>query len=257
MSQNNVQPQLAPAWKRMIAFLLDAFFMLCLFRFVFFPIFIAKNWDLFLNFQKTILIPIIVMVLLFLFKDLFGGISVGKYFCAIGVRRIDKQTSQASFLALFSRNISLLILPLELFFLLFDNYNRRWGDKLAGVFVLNFQQELQKNPIRWFSKRLVFFILLITFTVSGYFFTAPLQIKKSYAYEITKKKLENNESLLQNFGKIIEYSYWVDFYYDKTKILHIQYRFFGQYFQGRASFSLNSDKKKKYTIKKMEIVKIH
>lgn len=257
MLQNNANANLASLWKRMLAFLLDVFFVLCFFRFALFPVFIAKNWDIFLNFQKTIVIPSISVIIFFLFKDSLGGVSIGKYFFSIGVRKIEKNTPKASFLLLLQRNIPLLLLPIEFFLLIFDKYGRRGGDRFAGTFVLFFRQELQKNPIRWLSKRVVCFIFLIALTVAGYFLTAPLQVKKSYAYEVTKKELENDENLLQNFGKIVKYSYWVEFYYDKAQSLHIQYSFFGQHFKGKAHFKLDFDKEKYYHIKEVEILKVN
>jgi uncharacterized RDD family membrane protein YckC len=256
MIQHTTETLAAP-WRRILAFFLDIIFIVCFVRFALFPIFIAKNWDIVFHFQKSIVIPAVVAALLLLLKDSLFGVSVGKFFCSIGIKKVKKNTPIPTFLELFIRNIPLFLLPVELFLLVFHRYSRRWGDYLVGSFVLNSSNEIKKNPIRWLSKRVIFLFLLLCLIISGYFLSAPLQVKKSYAYEITKKKLENDEKLLQNFGKIVKYSYWMEFYYDKEGALHLQYKFSGQYFDGKANFVLDFDKKKFYTIKKLEILKIN
>ena len=247
--------KIAEPWKRILAFLVDIFFFLCLFRFALYPLFIVKNWDIEFSLPHNIIFPIFFLVLSFLFKDSLQGLSIGKFFFSLSIRKVQKKIPKTSFFILFIRNLFLFLLPLELFSLLFNTYARRWGDKWAGVFVLYFPQEIKNYPIRWLSKRVVFFILLVCFIVSGHFLTAPLQVKKSYAYQITTQNLENSQEIIKDFGKIIGYSYWVNFYYDKEKNLNLEYQFLGQYFKGKVIFQLKFDKVKHYIIKNKIILK--
>ena len=247
---------IATPLRRILAFLLDSLFFVCFFRFTLLPLFIAKQWDIYFDFKNTIVIPSIVGIILFLFKDSLYGVSIGKFFLSIRIKKVQKKNLAPSFFALFMRNIPLLLCPLELFFLLYNKYARRFGDHLAGSFVLTLQdKEYQKNPVRWFSKKVIFFIFLISFLVSGYFIVSPLQVKKSYAFEISTQKLENDRHVLQQFGKIRKYSYWNEFYYDQQQKLHLNYKFYGQYFSGRVNFILEFDQDNYYLIKKMEIFK--
>ena len=249
--------KIAEPWKRILAFLVDVFFFLCLFRFALYPLFITKNWDIEFSFQHNVTFPVFFLIFTFLFKDSLQGSSIGKFFFSLAARKVQKELPKSSFFTLFIRNLFLFLLPLELFLLLFDTYARRWGDRWTGIFVLYFPAEIKKNPVRWLSKRVIFFIFLISLVVSGHFLTAPLQVKKSYAYQFTIKNLENSQEIIKNFGEIIRYSYWVNFYYDKEQNLHLEYQFLGQYFRGKAIFQLEFDKVNHYVIKNKIILKNH
>ena len=252
---NNKDYIIATPVRRIIALLIDLFFLFIFFRFVLFAIFVNKYWDLNLNFQQSIILPLCVLFALFLFKDSFGGRSIGKIFLSIIVKNVTKDFSRPSLKNLFLRNLPLILFPLECFFILKNQYCRRIGDRWAGTFVLLIKNNYKfNNPIRWVSQRVLFFIFLLAVIVAGYFITAPIQVKKSYAYHLVTQELEADTNIAKKFGKIISYSYWPEFYYQDGK-LYLNLLFNGEYFSGNAKISLNINENNKYSITKMEVFK--
>lgn len=239
--------------RRIISFIIDCLFLIFFFRFVLFSIFVNYNWDIKLDVWQSIISPAILALVILICKDILLGKSIGKYFSSIVIKVITNFYPKPTLIQLLLRNFTLFVFPIDLFFLLTDKYSRRLGDKISGTFVLLDKKSLLKdNPVRWFSKRVIFFIFLLTIIVSGYFIVAPIQIKKSYAYSLATKKLES--SFNKEFGRVIAYGYWTDFYY-KQGNLHLNLPFRGQYFDGIAQIILQFDNKKYYSIKHIEIIK--
>ena len=186
--------------RRIFSFFIDIFFLVLFFRFVLFTLFTQPHWDIEFDIGKNILFSSLVVLFLFLGKDAFGGRSLGKIFFAIVIRNVTSDFSKPSQRHLFLRNISLLLFPLELFFLLQDKYSRRLGDRWAGTFVLlDKEKTSKKDPVRWLTLRVLLSIFLITLLISGYFVVAPIQVKRSYAYLATE--VLENVSVQKKFGK--------------------------------------------------------
>ena len=82
--------------RRILAFLIDIFFLTLFFRFVLFILFTSFHWDIELNLGKNILYSGIIALFLFLCKDFFGGRSLGKVFCAIAVKNVTSDFAKPS-----------------------------------------------------------------------------------------------------------------------------------------------------------------
>ncbi len=241
-------------FRRILAVLIDIFFLTLFFRFVLFTLFISSHWDIELNLGKNILFSGLVALFLFLCKDFFGGRSLGKVFCAIAVKNVTSDFAKPSQKHLFLRNITLLLFPLEFFFLLQNKYSRRLGDKWVGTFVvLDKEKTSKKDPIRWFSTRVLLFIFLTVLLLSSYFVVAPIQIKRSYAYQLAVEALEADVSVQKEFGKIVSYGYWTEFYRTKNGF-QVNLSFKGKYFDGKADILLDFDEKKHYSLKNLKIL---
>ncbi len=245
--------------RRILSFFVDIFFLILFFRFVLFTLFTQSHWDIELNIEKNILFSSLLAFFLFLCKDLFGGRSLGKIFFAIVVRNVARDAvgnfSKPYRRHLFLRNIPLLLFPVELFFLLRDNYSRRLGDRWVGTFVLLDKEKTSKNnPIRWLTLRVLLFIFLLALLVSSYFILAPIQVKKSYAYQVAIEALEADISIQKEFGQIVSYGYWPEFY-RKGNQFQINLSFKGQYFDGKAYISLDFNEKSHYFLKDLKIIK--
>ena len=192
-------------------------------------------------------------------KDFLGGRSLGKIFFAIVVRNVAKDAKGNFYKPhakqLFLRNISLLLFPVELLLLLQDRYSRRLGDRWVGTFVLlDKRKTLKNNPIRGLTLRVLLFMFLFSSLISSYFIVAPIQVKKSYAYQVAIEALEIDVFIQKDFGKIVSYSYWPEFY-RKGDQFQINLSFKGQYFDGKAYILLDFNEKNYYSIKNLKILK--
>jgi len=175
--------------KRLFSFLLDFIFAL-LFVNTFAQVFRKEHWDLFIQsrgFQE--LIPFYGSVLLLLiFKDIFGN-SPGKFLLGMEISAINHLSKQPSIFVLLSRNIFLLILPLEGIILLRDVYARRFADKLFATVVID-----KNNPIRPILR-----IFLGNIIIFGFFSMAILfqrsSIEKSAAFQKAEEAIRNHDGL--------------------------------------------------------------
>ena len=224
--------------RRILSFLVDVFFITLFFRFVLFTLFTQSHWDIELNIEKNILFSSLIALFLLLCKDILGGRSLGKIFFAITVRNVARNAtgsfSKPCKKHLFLRNIPLLFFPVEFFFLLRDNYSRRLGDRWVGTFVLlDRRKTLKNNPVRWLTLRVLLFMFLFASLISSYFIVAPIQVKKSYAYQVAIEALESDVFIQKDFGKIVSYGYWPEFY-RKGDQIQINLSFKGKYFDGKA-----------------------
>ena len=107
----------------------------------------------------------ILILIIYLAKDSFKGISFGKWIMGIMIRDDNEQKSIPSFLILFLRNLYLILLPIELIVLIFSKNKKRLGDKYSGTIVLN-------NPVT--KSKLYRVIVLISIFIFLFGFIALL-----------------------------------------------------------------------------------
>ncbi len=176
--------------KRLFSLLLD-FIIALLFVNTISEITKKEHWDLVTqsrDFQE--LIPFYSSVLLMLiFKDILGN-SPGKFLLGMKISAINDLSESPSIFVLLSRNIFLLILPLEGIILLRDDYARRFADKWHGTVVID-----KKYPLRPILR-----IFLGNIIIFGFFSIAILfqrySIEKSAAYQKAEEAIRNHDELI-------------------------------------------------------------
>jgi len=94
----------------------------------------------------------LIWALLILLRDIFDGQSIGKRL--VGIQCLGKDGTPAKTLPCVVRSI-LMIIPIipviEYFFMRFDNYGRRLGDKMAKTVVTNLKPDEKDYRYLWLS----------------------------------------------------------------------------------------------------------
>ena len=134
--------QKASVGRRLGAFLIDhlifSFIFVFVFLFVLFETITSDNY-----YELSILLFIFIFVLMFLvygFRDIVKGQSIGKRVFGIGVRDIYDNFAVPPASRLFLRQVFSFVWPVEFLVLVFSNENRKIGDKIAGTGVYNLRE---------------------------------------------------------------------------------------------------------------------
>ena len=153
---------------------------------------IAKknHWDLVIQSREIQeLIPFYgSIILILLFKDILGR-SPGKFLLGMKITVINDFSRSPPFFVLLSRNIFLIIFPLESFILLRDVYARRFADKWYGTVVID-----KKDAIRPILRIFLGNIILFGFFTVAIFFQQS-NIEKSAAFQIAEEAIRNHAGL--------------------------------------------------------------
>jgi len=189
VQNDNRRLKVSSKGKRLFSFLLD-FIIALLFVNTFAQVSKKEHWDLLIQsrgFHE--LIPFYGSVLLLLiFKDIFGS-SPGKFLLGMKISAINNLSKSPSIFVLISRNIFLLIFPLEGIILLRDGYARRFADKWHRTVVVD-----KKYPMRPILR-----IFLGNIIIFGFFSIAILfqrsSIEKSAAYQKAEEVIRNHDGL--------------------------------------------------------------
>ncbi|MGK0290198.1 MAG: putative RDD family membrane protein YckC [bacterium] len=193
--------------KRYFALLLD-YTIIMIFLQGLGPIFAVQNWDLLsTNEMLTSLIPLyIIGIGIFIAKDIFSGRSIGKRLLNLHVSLLDppKFTIPATF-KLLTRNLFLIILPVEGIMMLIDKYCRRLGDKYTDTLVV---EEILTPNVRRLSTKVIGIILIVATLWIISIATVPIKIKKSLAYQVALTAVQEDSEIRKITGKIVEFSYW-------------------------------------------------
>lgn len=187
--------------RRIVAFFIDHFILTFLMVSVFF---IALGPD-FMNEKNpskvmtTMLFSMIPGLILYFVKDSFKGSSVGKWIMGIMVRDENNQNETPSFGRLFSRNLFIVIWPIEFIVLAANDQKKRLGDRVAKTVVV-------KNPNKptlllrisaLIGVGVMFFVFI--------YFIVGSTIKNSDAYKVAISEIEKNEQIITETGGIKGY----------------------------------------------------
>lgn len=188
-NNNGKRIKISSKGKRLFSFLLD-FILALLFVNTISQVTRKEHWDLALqssNFQELIPFYGSVFLLLF-FKDIFGK-SPGKYLLGMEICLVNRLSRSPSIFVLLSRNIFLLVLPMEGVALLRDSYARRFADKWHNTVVID-----KKNPMRPILRIFLGNIILFGFFSIAIFFQRS-GIEKSAAYQKAEEAIRNHARL--------------------------------------------------------------
>ncbi len=126
---------IASVKSRMIAYVIDG--ALCLFIYNIIKIFLPFDSDDF---------GMIFIMLVFLFKDIFDGQSIGKRALGLRVRSVHDYNKTPSKLVLVLRNIStVLVLFIDVIVLLVNGRRQKLGDLITGCVVVYTVTETRRN----------------------------------------------------------------------------------------------------------------
>jgi len=205
--------------ERIASFILDHVLIVGFISIITIPIMFSDNKlpKLFTFSILTIVIP-----LLYIFKDIVGGRSVGKRVFKIGVRNSNNPDELPAMGRLLVRNLTLFILPIEFLVLLFSTRGKKIGDLMAGTIVVKLdnipdgentfirEYEYQKaNQIKVSEgKNIKIFIIigvmitLVSFILAGGMLFA---FKNSVPYEKSLEAIESSELVEEFVGEVTGY----------------------------------------------------
>ncbi|MCH8842479.1 MAG: RDD family protein [SAR324 cluster bacterium] len=130
--------KLAPLHLRLFALLLDYFFIVTALN-LGDQLTLGEHWDLRAVSASTSTGYVYWaggLITLFLIKDGLGGRSLGKWVAGIAVRRVSHPESGATLIQSITRNLALVLLPVEGYLVFADPQCRRLGDRWSGTVVI-------------------------------------------------------------------------------------------------------------------------
>jgi uncharacterized RDD family membrane protein YckC len=188
--------------RRIVSFMLDLSLFAFLMNLINFIIVGPDNMlDPTIEFDSMRLL-FIIGFLIFLAKDSFRGISLGRWITGIMVRDREDFNITPSFWKLILRNITLLIWPIELIVLFIsDKKKTRIGDDIAKSLVYNNPDKNKKLP-----RILSALALVLVFWGTTLYITGDT-IKKSDAYRASIQIIESDQEIIKETGGITGYGY--------------------------------------------------
>lgn len=151
------------------------------------------------KFIVNLFLIIIPGYFIYLSKDAFKGISIGRWTMGIMVRDEKDQSTIPSYGRLLLRNLPLLFLPVEFIILAASNEKKRLGDKIAKTVVVRNPNKPPRLP------RLLTLIAVAITLFTGLFFIVGSTMKNSEAYKIAIAEIEKNEQIISETGGIKGY----------------------------------------------------
>lgn len=194
--------QIASHGKRLIAFIIDFAITLLLVNTIT-RLTYKEHWDLHLSSTSSSwlsLAPFYLAILcVMIFKDVFKGSSPGKFVFGITIRQLDDLSKIPHIQNTISRNLFLLILPIEGVLLLMDSHGRRLGDKWSQTVVI-------ENPK---AARIIVRLMAINVIFVGYMFSAffiqPFVMEKTAAYQTAVSYLQTHSEVINKLGIINDF----------------------------------------------------
>lgn len=191
----------ASKWRRVVALLIDAITInFVLLTLTMYPLGVVDDFSLGIMLILSAIFG--VKYVLYLFKDVRKGVSVGKWFMGIMIKNEDGTIPSTP--SLYGRNVSLLFYPLDICYLLFNKNNQRFAESMSGtIVVFNLQRKTA-------SKRFVMFICYILFMIVVLFVTRIVSLKTTEYYRLAINEIEKNEEIIKETGGIRGYGWYVE-----------------------------------------------
>ncbi|MHC5310652.1 RDD family protein [Myroides sp. LJL116] len=148
---------------------------------------------------RTLVYGLIIGMVLYFFKDLYKGVSLGKWIMGIMVRDESNPNKVPSLPRLFLRNLFLILGPIEYLIWISSQQNKRLGDRVTNVAVLN-------NPIKApLTSRIITLVSIVVVFFAFLFFTTSISMKQTDAYLLAIDEIQSNEQLNKEIGTIVGY----------------------------------------------------
>lgn len=145
-----------------------------------------------LSFETMIYPALILMLILLIIKDIIKGQSPGKYFIGLSV-----ENKSGKPINLILRNISLIVLPADVFF--FFLRDKRIGDVLFKTEVLATDQTSMKRGTEMMAG---IFVTLMILYVSGVNLIG-LYIRQKQEYVLTEAFVAGSKAIQEKTGEVI------------------------------------------------------
>ena len=190
--------------KRLVAFYID-YMVLCFF--IMFLVFVLlgisfDNPEYSIQREKAKIV-VFMCFLIFPFKDVLQGMSLGRMLLGIAVRDKDHPQNIPSTWRMVLRNLFLLIWPIEMIVLLVSKKRMRVGDKIARTVVVNAPRPVGKPMIIAIVLTMVLFLFLGT----GLF---VIQMSKNtQVYKISIDYLKHAPSVHEETGDFVSVGFFV------------------------------------------------
>jgi uncharacterized RDD family membrane protein YckC len=182
--------------KRLFGLLLDLI-TIVLFLNTLRALFKPEHWDLLQQGQTTFDLKwFYAAVVAYLVLRDANGASVGKFFLGMSVRRAERLSDPPSLVQTLQRNLTMVGLPLEGLYALWEPYGRRVGDRWAGTVVID-----NPNAIRGIRRIILANLLFFGSFVLALGLQQP-NIRKAAAYQIALEHLQERPDVraLQDEG---------------------------------------------------------
>lgn len=181
--------------RRITAFVID-YFVFIYFLLTFFPLaFGSINWGEKNAFNLVLAAGMFLLTYIFLFlaKDSFHGMSLGKWIMGITIRDENLGIEVPSFNRLLLRNMFLFILPMEIIVLAISKDKKRLGDVVFKTIVVNNPKKASK------FRRILFLLSFVIILIPLILFRSNPKdlLKKSRAYQVALKEIKVNEEIQQ------------------------------------------------------------
>jgi hypothetical protein len=158
---------------------------------------LGDGWDLRLAANGPEIFPlwwVLAAAALFLTKDVFGA-SMGKWVMGISVRRRDAPHRHPELWRRLARNLSLLLLPLDVGQLFRDPYLRRLGDRWFGTVVI-----VRQPPVYIVQRAFGLGILFLGFVLAALLITS-WNLHRSAAFQLAHSAVLAQPALAAHLGE--------------------------------------------------------
>jgi len=187
---------LAPQHLRLFAFLLDYIVAIGGLKLAE-QVLLGDGWDLRMAERAPSLFPLwwlVAVALLFLVKDVFGA-SIGKWMTGISVRRTDAPGWHPDIWRRVARNLTLVLLPFDVYSLFRDRQLRRLGDRWFGTVVIVRQPE-----IYIVQRAFGLGILFLAFVLSALLITS-WNLHRTAAFQLAQSAVLSQPVLTAHLGE--------------------------------------------------------
>lgn len=164
------------------------------------PFVIAAPWSA--GFWGLFGIVMCISFVLFVCKDSFDGMSIGRLALGIVVRDKEKPANTPGFWRMVLRNLTLILWPVEIILLAFKSDRRRMGDHFTQTAVVH-------NPVSSIRLVRIALIVVVMGSVAGfYLITGNTFIMQSDAYHEAVDYLKHDNQMQQITGGIRHFGYF-------------------------------------------------
>jgi uncharacterized RDD family membrane protein YckC len=202
-----------------VAFIGERFLSMCIDNFIIIFVFFLLVMVSSLLGIDLGLICTLLIIIMYLCKDIFGGQTVGKRFLGIAIRDASDLRNGVNVSKLILRNITFFIIPIDFFFMLLNKDNQRLGDRIAGTTVVKLTKDENHNEdvvienYKAFSLKkekslkskikiiIIIFIVFILF-ICSIITIVIATMKNSGAYKEATYQIKNNPAIIKQVGEV-------------------------------------------------------
>jgi len=206
--------------ERIVSFLIDHFIFTAVFVAMIMTSLISKNQ--FANIFGLALVFFVPIV--YGFKDIVDGRSIGKRAFSIGIRKSSNPDELPEKWRLFVRNLTLFIWPVEFLVMSFSQNGERLGDLLAGTIVVKLDnipedensyleeyhlnnESKPKESKNKIMKKVIIISVIFVAVIALFSSSITMMLKNSAAYEKSMEVIESSSEVYELVGDVEGYGF--------------------------------------------------